>query len=188
MIIQNNPNLPKILTNTFFNKKFAYKYVTENKIIRIGNIISFVSPVDLTISDKSYKGDSLINFCMEIPDISTYAGVCFQRLMLTNVANLLGSKYLNTEIEILNSDVIVKKEHQQQGIHQLDGIVSLSDIKNINETVLLYIGMYNVAGESAIARAFSLNFDNEKTIKFMDDVNSNFYYLAHSLFITTSRV
>ncbi len=185
MIIQNPP---KILTDEFFCKKFANRFLTEKRIIRLGNIISFLSPVELTIDEKSYKSDLSINFCIEIPDITVYSGVCFQKLFLTNVANILGNQFLNSPIELLNNDIVVKCEHKNQGINQLDGVVSLSNIKLVNNSILMYIGLYNIAGDNSSPRAFSLNFEVDKSSKIMDTVNENFYYLAHNIFVLTSKI
>ena len=185
MIIRNSP---EVLTDDFFCKKFAYKYLTEQRVIRLGNIISFLSPVQLTVDDKIHISEQSINFCIEVPDIAIYSGVCLQKLFLTNVANILGNKYLNSEIELLNNDIIVKKEHKHQGINQLDGIVSLSTIKLVNNSILMYIGLYNIAGDQSIPRAFSLGFEEDKCNKIMDSINENFYYLVHNIFVTTSKI
>ena len=179
----------KKIDNTLFDKKFANKYLTDNRTLRIGNIISALCPVELTDNDITLKGDQCINFMVELPEISNYAGICFQQLFLTHVANVLSNKnYTNGDIEIVNSDIIIKKEHTHCGIHQLDGIVSLNSIKNINGAILIYLGLYNKAGENAIPRSFSLNFDKEVCYKFMDTVNESFYHLANNIFLKTAKM
>lgn len=184
MIIQNITHI----SDTFFNKKFANKYLGDQRTLRIGNIGSCISPVQITLNDKIYIGDKAINFLIELPDISSYAGACFQKLFVTNAANILAVKYLKTDIEIINNDIIIKQEHDNGGIKQLDGIVSINYIKNLDGTILIYLGLYNNAGPSSQARSYSLNFDIQTCHKFMDEVNESFYHLANSIFLTTAKM
>jgi hypothetical protein len=178
----------KEMNNGVLASRFANKQLGDARTIRIGNIISFISPVKLALEDKEYISDQSINFCLEIPDISNYAGVCFQRLFVTNVANILAVKYYKADIEILNNDIVVKKEHQNGGIHQTDGIVSLNSINNVNGAILIYLGLYNNAGEASTPRAFSLHLESDVCKKFMDNVNESFYNLANSIFLKTAKM
>jgi hypothetical protein len=177
----------EILNDEFFHQKFANRLLTDTKTIRIGNIISFVSPVQLTV-DKSHFSDQSINFCLEIPDISSYAGVCVSELFITNCASILGTRYLKEPIEITNSEIIIKKEHTNGGVHQLDGVVSLNKIINLNGTMLIYLGLYNKAGINSRPRSFSLNFDVDTVNRFMDDVNGGFYNLVNGIFLKTAKM
>jgi hypothetical protein len=179
----------EIMDNSLLQKRFANKYLTDARTIRIGNIISFLTPVNITLENGiEYKSDESINFCLEIPDLSNYAGACFQRLFVTNVANILAVKYYTADIEITNSDIVIKKEHQNGGIHQMDGVVSLNSIRNINGAILIYLGLYNKAGKNSTPRAFSLNLTPDICKKFMDTVNESFYNLANSIFLTTAKM
>lgn len=183
------PNSPKILDNDFFNKKFANKYHTDRHTLRIGNIISFISPVKMVINEKICESTQSLNFCLEIPETNNYAGVAIQQLFITNVGNILSKKeYTDCPMEITNTDIILKKEHSHGGINQLDGVVSMNYIKNLNGTILIYLGLYNDAGESAIPRAFSLHLREDVCYKFMDEVNAMFYHLVNNLFINTAKM
>lgn len=179
-------NIEKI-NEEFFKQRFANRLLGNTRTIRIGNIISFISPVDI-ISEKWLKSDQSINFCLEIPDISNYAGVCFSELFITNVANILGTRYIKDQIEINNGEIIIKKEHAHAGIHQIDGVVSTNTIRSVNGAILIYLGLYNNAGDNATPRAYSLNFDIDTINKFMDDVNASFYNLANGIFLKTSKM
>ena len=172
----------------FLNQKFANKYMGDQRTLRIGNIISFIAPVSVTIENKKYNSDESINFCLEIPEISNYAGVCFQRLFITNVANILAVKYFNEPFEIQNNDIIIKREHKNGGINQVDGVVSLNQIRNINGAILIYLGLYNHAGLNSQPRAYSLHLDEDVAIKIMDSVNENFYHLANGIFLSTAKM
>lgn len=178
------------VNDEFLTKKFANKYLTDARTLRIGNIVSFVGSSSITPNNTSkvlFSRQS-INFCIEIPDISTYAGVCFQKLFITNAANILASKYFDAEVEILDNDVVIKKDHKNHGIHQRDGIASINKITNIGGTILIYLGFYNDAGPDSQPRAFSLNFDNITCNKFMDDVNASFYHLANNVFLNCAKI
>lgn len=173
------------INDELFNKKFANKFLEDKRTLRIGNIISNVCPVTLI----STKSDESINFCIEIPEISNYAGVCFQQLFITNLANIISNKSITSgNIEIVNGDIIIKKEHTHAGITQVDGVVSTSKIYNVHGAILIYVGLFNKAGESSIPRAFSLNLDMEICYKLMDMVNENFYHLANNIFLKTSKI
>ena len=176
-----------ILNEKFFDQRFANRLLGNQKTLRIGNIISFASPVNIQL-DKRYQSDMSINFCLELPDISNYAGVCVSELFITNTASILGTRYIKDPIEIVNGEIVIKKEHTSAGIHQLDGVSSLTYVKGINGAVLIYLGLYNKAGSDAIPRAYSLNFDVDTVNKFMDDVNSSFYNLVNGIFLKTAKM
>lgn len=180
-----------LMNDEFLSKKFANKHLGDARTLRIGNIISFLAPVSfISDDDKNHHVVSAesINFCIEIPDISNYAGVCMQKLFLTNATNFLASKYIDSDVEIINNDVVVKQEHDNGGIHQRDGIVSLNRIRSVNGAVLIYLGYYNTAGPDSRPRSFSLDFDTDKCNKLMDDVNAIFYNLANNVFLNCAKI
>jgi hypothetical protein len=184
MIIQYNNSL----NNSFFNSKFANQKLGDQRTLRIGNIISFVSPVNFNIDNKNYNSDQSINFCIELPELSNYAGVCFQNLFITNVANILANKYIKDNIEVINNEIIIKKEHTNSGIHQVDGIVSLNHIVNTNGAILIYLGLYNKISVNSQPRAIALNMKQEQYNNFMDVTNESFYHLANSIFLQTAKM
>lgn len=173
---------------TFFNQKFANKYLTDKRTLRIGNIISFIGKVDYNIEGKKYFSEQAINWLIEIPEISNYAGVCFQKLFTTNVANLLANKFYKAEVEVKNNDIFILKEHENAGIHQVDGVVSISYIKNVNGAILIHLGLHNNAGCLSHPRSFSLGLSEEIANNFMDMVNESFYHLANSIFLQTAKM
>lgn len=183
----------RLLDNEIFESKVANKYLGDQRTLRIGNIISFKCPVKLDLIDYSsytktkYISDDSINFIIEIPDISSYAGVCFQKMFIVNVANIL-SAHIKSDIDIINNDIIIKKEHTNAGIVQSNGVVSLNHIKNINGTILMYLGLYNNAGKSSIPRAISLNLNNDDVLSIMDKINEGFYHLANSVTLNVSKM
>ena len=179
----------KHINHSFFTSRFANKFLGDKRTIRIGNIISTLCPVNICDTGLSLISDESINFAIEIPDISNYAGVCVQQLFITNVANQLASKkYTDSDIEIINKDIIIKKEHLHAGIQQVDGIVSMSHIKQVNGAVLIYLGLHNKAGKDSAPRSFSLNLPQDVCYKFMDETNAMFLNLANNIFLNTAKM
>ena len=94
---------------TYLHKRFAYDHF-KDKTHPIGNIIAFRSPISVDINnlvDKEHiireeglYSDDAINFCMEIPNISLFAGVCFQRIFNSCIGNILASEFLKCDVEI----------------------------------------------------------------------------------------
>ena len=195
------PNIT-VMDDRLLRCRFANQYLGDSRTIRIGNIISFISLVDLFDDTQSRikplnepvrnarmtQSEEAINFCLELPELSNYAGVCFQRLFVTNVANILAVKYFKADMEIVNNDIIIKKEHKNGGINQVDGIVSINRISNVNGAILIYLGLHNKAGNMSPPRAFSLNLDRDICNKLMDSVNESFYNLANSIFLKTAKM
>ena len=70
--------IPKIIRmdDSFLRNRFANQYLADARTLRIGNIISFVAPVELSESIRSVKpiiAEEAINFCLELPELSNYA-------------------------------------------------------------------------------------------------------------------
>lgn len=177
-----------IINNEFFNNKFANKYLTDLRTLRIGNMVSSLCPINLTIEEKKYQGDQVLNFCAEVPDISLYAGVCLQRLFISNIANIIQTSILDCEISVINDDIIVHKEHTNGGIVQKDGILNTNYITKVQDTVLFYVGLYNKSGSLSQPRSFSLNLEVEKCHKLMDKINESYYHMVNSIYLKTSKI
>ena len=177
--------------------RFAYD-IFKDKVLRIGNIIAFRAPMtveadfmvdkqDLKDEDYIYSEDS-INFCIEIPDISLFAGVCFQRLFNSAVANILASKYLRCDIEVDGDDIRVHKEFTQGGIIQQEGKASVSIAKQCNGAVLIHTGINVKAGKKAPAFAYSTNLTDEQCEEFMRDCIELFYAMVQDIFVATTKL
>ena len=177
--------------------RFAYDHF-KDKTQRIGNIIAFRAPMkveaefmvdkeDLVNNDFIYSEDA-INFCIEIPDVSLFAGVCFQRLFNGVLGNILASKYLKADIEIDGDDIIVHKEFEQGGIVQQKGKASVSIAKECNGAVLIHTGINVKAGKRAPAFAYSTNLDDEQCNNFMVDIVNMYYGMVQDIFVATCKV
>jgi hypothetical protein len=188
-------NDQKIYDGSFIHKRFAYKYFRD-KTLPIGNIVSFVAPVEVTLNlidledslEKDYiYSESMVNFCWEIPNLDPFGAVCFQRLFNTSIANIL-YKQINKPIEMKGDDIMIHADHNQGGVHQTKGKASVSITYSKDNVAIGHTGVNVVAGKKAPAFAFSTNLTPDQTIKFQNDVMHQFYSMVDNIFIATTKV
>ena len=179
MIIKDQQNYD----GSFIHKRFAYKYFRD-RTLPIGNIVSFVAPVEVTLNlidledslEKDYiYSDSMVNFCWEIPNLDPFGAVCFQRLFNTAIANIL-HKIINKPIEMKGDDIMIHAEHNQ-------GITYSKENVAIGHT-----GVNVSAGKRAPAFAYSTNLTPEQTEQFQKAVIDQFYSMVDNIFIATTKV
>lgn len=178
----------KLFDGKFLKERFAYNVFGYSRTLAIGNIISFVGTLNYREKDKFTAADECINFCLELPNYNCTSGVLFNRLFLTNVAQIVSTNYLNCPVQVSQQNLIVEKEHENGGIVQKNGLLSVNMCSSFNNCFLIYLGLYNKSGESAPPRAFSMNLNLEKSKKLMEEVNQSFYFLSNDIFINTSNV
>lgn len=187
----------KIYDGNLIHGRFAYQYF-KKKTLPIGNIVAFRAPMlvetegmidheDLLNSDFIYS-DDCINFCWEIPNLCPLGAVAFQRLLNTQIANVLSSKYLKKPIEVDGDDLIVHAEHDQHGIIQQKGKCSVSITYSKNNVALGHTGINIEAGRKAPAFAFSTKLDDQQAQGFMKDVIDIFYEMADDIFISSTKI
>jgi len=187
----------KVYDGTLLHSRFAYKFFRD-KTLPIGNIIAFRAPMkvevegmidseDVLNNDYIYSDDA-INFLWEISNIDAFGAVAYQRLLNTQIANILSSKYLNAPIEVDGDDLIVHKEHNQGSIVQQKGKCSVSITYTKNNVALGHTGINIVAGKKAPAFAYSTNLTNDQATSFMKDIIELFYAMNDDIFIATSKV
>ena len=196
MILQGREET-KLYDGNLIHNRFAYKYFGK-KTLPIGNIIAFRSPMhveaegmidneDLINNDYIYSDDA-INFCWELPNICPLGAVAFQRLLNTQIANILSTKYLNKPIEVDGDDLIVHAEHNQHNIIQQEGKCSVSITYSKENVAIGHTAINITAGKKAPAFAFSTNLDDEQAVNFMQDVIDVFYEISDDMFIATTKV
>jgi hypothetical protein len=193
MILTNIP----LYDGTLLHARFAFRIFGEERILPTGNIIAFRAPMDVGLkgmvdiadikNEDWIKSEDAINFCWEIPDISGYAGVCFQRLFCTVVGNILGN-FLDAKIEIDGDDIFVHREFKQGGIIQSRGKASVSISCTRGSAVLGHLGINLKAGSKAPVFAYSTNLSDENAEKFMIECNNAFYAMTKDIFIATTKV
>jgi hypothetical protein len=193
MIINDIP----IYTGKELHQKFGYKYYRD-KATALGCIIAFRAPakvqtdglIDLedSLSNDFIESEDMVHFMWETNLIRDGVGaVAFQRLFITQVANIL-YQYIKSPIEVKGDDLIVKKEHKQGGIIQQEGKASVSITYCNNQTVLGHLGINRIAGKHAPAFAYSTNLTEDQCISFMNEVISCFYTLLDDLYIASIKV
>lgn len=178
-----------ICNNQVIENKFAYN-VFKERTLRNGNIIAFISKVDIKTKTNLLSADEAINFLWEIPDIIPITGVCIQRIFSSIVGNILSQpSFLNSKIEINEDIIIVHKEHKNGGVVQQYGQTSLNALNFINNTAIGYLGIYIKAGTLAPAFAFSTELmDINIRNQFMTDCINEFYRLMQSIIVSSSKI
>jgi hypothetical protein len=187
----------KVYDGKLLHSRFAYNFFRE-KTLPIGNIVAFRAPMkveaegmidseDVLNNDFIYSEDA-INFLWEIPYLDSFGAVAYQRLLNTQIANILSTQYLKAPIEVDGDDLIVHKEHVQGGITQQKGKCSVSITYVKNGVALGHTGINIVAGKKAPAFAFSTNLTDDQATKFMNQIIELFYTINDDIFIATTKV
>ena len=192
MIIENI----SIYDGTYLRKRFAYDHFLD-KTQPIGNIIAFRAPINVEVKnlvDKSnilkeegLYSDDAINYCMEIPGISLFAGVCFQRIFNSCIGNILAADFLSCDVEIDGASIIVHKEVEENGIIKTKGKASVSDVTLVDGAVLIHTGININSGKKAPATAFSTHLSDEDCIILMRKGIEYFYGVLHEIFVETTK-
>lgn len=184
-----------IYDGSFIHKRFAYKYFRD-KTLAVGNIVSFVAPVEVTLNlidledslEKDYiYSESMVNFCWEIPNLDAFGAVCFQRLFNTNIAFIL-QDFIKKPIEMKGDDLIIHGEHNQGGIVQTKGKASVSITYSKEGTAIGHTGINVVAGKKAPAFAYSTNLTPEQVELFQQKTHNLFYSMVDNIFVATTKV
>jgi hypothetical protein len=194
MIIEDIP----VYDGLLIHKRFAYTYFRK-KTLPIGNIVAFRAPMnvlddgmidseDILQNDFIYSNDA-INFCWEIPNVDPYGAVAFQRLLNTQIASILSSKYLKKPIEVDGDDLMVHDEFEgSDGSLQKIGKCSVSITYSKDSIALGHTGINIDAGRQAPNFAYSTKLTDEQAEQFMKDVIETFYNMSDDIFIATTKV
>lgn len=194
MIIKDIP----VYDGLLIHKRFAYTYFRK-KTLPIGNIVAFRAPKnvladgmidseDILQNDFIYSEDA-INFCWEIPNVDPYGAVAFQRLLNTQIASILSSKYLKKPIEVDGDDLMVHDEFEgSDGSLQKIGKCSVSITYSKDSIALGHTGINIDAGRQAPNFAYSTKLTDEQAEQFMKDVIETFYNMSDDIFIATTKV
>jgi hypothetical protein len=187
----------KVYDGKLLHSRFAYTFFRD-KTLPIGNIVAFRAPMhveaegmidseDVLNNDYIYSQDA-INFLWEIPNLDAFGAVAYQRLLNTQIANILSTQYLKAPIEVDGDDLIVHREHTQGGITQTKGKCSVSITYTKNNVALGHTGINITAGKKAPAFAYSTNLTDDQATQFMNTVIELFYTMNDDIFIATSKV
>lgn len=167
-------------TQDFLKKRFSFSFFKE-KTLRIGNIISFISPSYI----KNEKVENCLNFCCEIPDISIHTGIALQKLFIINVANYLSSSVIKEPIQVINDQMILKKEFINNGIIHLQGVININDRNYIQNSYLYYLGIIISLGNENLSYKYvnsGLEF-NSNLNEIIHEIEKIYYQLNSTIFL-----
>ena len=193
MVLDNN----LLYNGDAIHKRFAYEYLRD-RVSPIGDIICFrggmnvttnlIDQEDLLNKDYIYSSDA-INFIWEIPNMCPMGAVAFQRLLNTQIANLLSLLYINKPIEVDGDDLIVHDKFVgSDGKDYEKGKASVSITYSTNNIAIGHTGINIDAGRGAPGFAYSTKLTDEQVTKFMQDVNNMFYNMVRDMQVATSKV
>ena len=188
--MENPVQAPKVYNGDIIHQRFAYRFLRDN-VNALGDIIAFRAPMhveaagmidleDLITNDFIYSDDA-INFCWEIPGMCPIGAVAFQRLLNTQIANILYGM-IQKPIEVRGDDLIVHDPDQKD-----KGKCSVSITYVKNGAALGHTGINVSAGRQAPDFAYSTKLTDEQCDQFMRTVVQLFYDLLRSLFIATTK-
>lgn len=188
----------KVYDGPLIHKRFAYNYF-RNKTLPIGNIIAFRAPMNVSVAgmidqedvlqnDYIYSEDA-INFCWEIPNLCKLGAVAFQRLLNTQIANILSSKFIKKPIEVDGDDLMVHDEFEgSDGTLQKKGKCSVSITYSKDNIAIGHTGINVTAGRKAPSFAYSTSLTDDQAEEFMKNVIDLFYGMADDMFIACTKI
>lgn len=179
------------------HKRFAYQFLRD-QVFPIGDIICFrggmnvttnlIDQEDLLNKDYIFSSDA-VNFVWEIPNLCPFGAVAFQRLLNTQIANLLSTRYINKPIEVDGDDLRVHDSFTGSDGKQYEvGKASVSITYSTNNVAIGHTGINIDAGKGAPGFAYSTHLDDSQVEAFMNDVNVMFYSMVKDIFTATTKV
>ncbi len=180
------------------HKRFAYNFFRK-KTLPIGNIIAFRGYMNVGIDgmidqedvlqNDYIASDDAINFCWEIPNLDKFGAVAYQRLLNTQIANLLTTKYLKKPIEVDGDDLLVHDEFEgSDGSIQNKGKCSVSITYSKDNVAIGHTGINVNAGPKAPNFAYSTKLTDKECEDFMQEVIDLFYAINDDMFIATTKI
>lgn len=180
---------------SLIHQRFAYRFFRD-QVYPLGNIVAFRGSMEVkenlvdledALNNDFIHSEDAIQFVWELPNIDRFAGVCFQRLFNTNVANIL-HRHTGLPIEVNGDDIKVNKEFTGAGgIIVPKGKASVSICHEVNGANLGHLGINIKAGSKAPVFAYSTEMDDETIKLFARDVITSFYEMLDDIFIATSK-
>lgn len=179
------------------HSRFSYRYL-RNKVMPHGNIIAFRAPMkveaegmidleDILSNDYIYSADA-ISFCWEIPHLESFGAVAFQRLLNTQIANIL-YQIIKKPVEVSGDDIFIHDTFEgSDGLEHKKGKCSVSITYVKDGAALGHTGINIDAGTQAPGFAYSTKLTDEQATKFMKDVIDAFYSLIDDISVATQKV
>ncbi len=124
-----------------------------------------------------------------ITNLDKLGAVAFQRLLNTQIANILSSKYIKKPIEVDGDDLMVHDEFEgSDGTLQEVGKCSVSITYSKDNVAIGHTGINVNAGRKAPNFAYSTELTDEQTEQFMKDIIDLFYAMVDDMFIATTKI
>ncbi len=142
---------------------------------------------DVLSNDFIYSKDA-INFCWEIPNLEAFGAVAFQRLLNTQIANILYN-IIKKPIEVNGDHLLVVDEFEgSDGQLHNKGKCSVSITYVKNGAALGHTGINIDAGNKAPGFAYSTHLTEVQIQEFMHKVIDVFHQMTDSIFVATTKV
>lgn len=186
----------KSYDGSLIHQRFAYKYFRK-KVNPLGDIMAFRGSMDVTsnlvdledvLNNDFIHSDDAIQFVWEIPNLDRFGAVCFQRLFIAQVAQILYSNGI-PKITLEGDDIMVENEFvsDHHGLVLPRGKASVSICHEVNGATLGHLGININAGPKAPAFAYSTRMSDQVVLSFTNDVIQEFYSMIQDIFIATSK-
>ena len=144
------------------SERFAHKF-HKNNTLPIGNVCCLDG-----------CGQNLSVY-WELPNVDRVSTVMYSKLFITQIANIITSKYIKAPIEVDGLELVVHEENMRGGIIQQKYTLTETKINNLNNVGLGHI-IIDINGGSEVIR------------KLGDDIMAVFYNLNDSLFLESSKI
>lgn len=156
----------KLLNNSEFyeceliKQRFAWDFFQE-QLSPFGNILIFDYPTKIGKIDFKRS----LNVCIELPNYNQIAGVCFERLFLTQIGSILADE---TQTDcFVNENTLIVNDKQ----------ASITLLNTLNNSVLLQITL----PLKGIEENFHY-FENASSDMY-EKIKNSFYFLTKSIFL-----
>jgi hypothetical protein len=152
----------------FAKFRFGYEFF-QQETSSFGSILCFEFPTQL----GKFKFQNAINICIELPNYSSLATICFERLFLTQIGSIL-SNTLQTDC-FVNENTLFIDEKQ----------LCVTLIKDFNNSALLHITIPTVTKYKQFSKIDKV--DSATKNKIMEDIVNSFRFLTKSIFLESQR-
>lgn len=179
-------------TGELIHQRFAYEYLRD-LVSPSGDCLVFQGGMDVSVDNMidledvldndTIHSDDAINIVWEIPGLTPFGAVCFQRLFNTQIADYLNALGIFDVTFIMDGDDILARNEDNEG-----GKLSVSITHVQNGVALGHTGLNITAGEEAPDFAWSLNITDRQASIIMGDIDDMFYSLVNGMFVATTKV
>lgn len=147
----------------FAKYRFGYEFF-RTELSPLGSILCFEYPTQI----GSVRFDKAINLCIELPNYNRIAGICFERLYLTQIGSII-SEAINKDC-FVNENVLFIDEKQ----------ACLTFTKCVETETLLHI---TIPTKCKLETFFSFNLNKKTKNEILNKSLTGFNFLTKSIFL-----